>query len=146
MNIHEEFIEILKWAIARAGSMRKLADATGLDPATFVRWKSKTRVPALDSIQPIFDYLGCSWEEALLKSRGLEPEHRGADSLSEEEIDKIRKALEEVRIEHAKALGQVELLKDLLASAQKVPQMGNVTQTVNGDQNKAVIKADNKGE
>lgn len=66
--------------------MRKLSAATGLDLSTLVRWKSGARVPTLDSVQPVFDFLQCGLADAptLLSERNhAQRLNRASDRMDE---------------------------------------------------------------
>ena len=72
--MQEDFLKILDLAIQKAGSVRKLSDALNCDPSSITRWKcaekngpkkASGRMPNLDSVQTILDFLGCNWCEAL---------------------------------------------------------------------------------
>lgn len=123
MSMHEDFLKILSYATAQAGSVRKLAEATELDPSILVRWKGGQRSPTLDSIQGLLDYLGLEWCEALALARGNGIEHP-VDMSERGESDgtvRLRLEVERLRTERDKAIGQVELLKELVGGVRQEP-------------------------
>lgn len=146
MSIYLEFLDLLEVAISRAGNAKRLAEAINVHPNLITRWRKKERIPGLDSVQPVFDYLGVVWTPLINEARlGLKTTQDVVQAKSlEEENANLRMQLDALRLEHAKSLGQVELLKEQLANAQRTAISNCVTQTVNGDKNRAVINAENK--
>ena len=120
MSMHDDFLKILAYATAQAGSVRKLADATELDPSILVRWKGGQRSPTLDSIQGLLDYLGFGWCEALAIAQGFggSVEHSSdtPDRSEDGIVARLRQEVERLRTERDKAIGQVELLKEMVGS------------------------------
>ena len=60
MTVYEEFMSILDQAIEKAGNANKLAVTLGLSSNIIHRWKNEKRMPGLEKIQPILDYMGIS--------------------------------------------------------------------------------------
>lgn len=140
-----------------SGNVRSAAKDLGIDPDTgyFSRWlkcfdqDAKTkRVPRIDSIGPCLDKIGVKiiapWEETTSAQSSAELTPRAENDALAKENSALRAQLDALRLEHAKSLGQVELLKEQLANAQRTAMSNCVTQTVNGDKNRAVINAENK--
>lgn len=120
MTIHSEFLEILAMATRLAGSVRNLADVTGLEPSTLTRWKAKTRIPNLESVQPIFDFLACGWQEALLRS-GASIDKAPVDETVRQQTHALEAENAALREQLTLAKGEIQALERQLARLTPTP-------------------------
>ena len=113
MSVYLEFLRVLESAIARAGNANRLAEVINVHPNLITRWRKKERVPNLDSIQPVLDYMGVRW--------GVdEPVSLKPCSEALKEVAVLRAQVEQLTQERDKAVNAVEMiLKTLEARGQE---------------------------
>ena len=108
MGFADEVRQVIRSAIADAGSARKLAEKLGMNQSTISRWVSATRDPISD-IGRLMDSLGVTLSSS--------PSSAGATTCPELEAEVARLNAEVRRLELALSRrdGQVDLLKEQLA-------------------------------
>ena len=111
MGFADEVRQVIRSAIADAGSARKLAEKLGMNQSTISRWVSATRDPISD-IGRLMDSLGVTLSTS--------PASAGATTCPEleAEVARLRAENKRLELELARAGGQVDLLKEQLAEAQ----------------------------
>ena len=108
MGFADEVRQVIRSAIADAGSARKLAEKLGMNQSTISRWVSATRDPISD-IGRLMDSLGVTISTS--------PATAGATTCPELEAEVARLNAEVRRLELAlsRSDGQVDILKEQLA-------------------------------